>query len=65
MINRIQNKKKCVNVCTVHIDYVYIYINARTCMLRNISYVYVLNVYIYNINYMNINIYMKMYVNIF
>ncbi len=58
-INRIQNKSvfNIIYVCTVYIYYVYI--NTHTCMyiFKKICYVYILNIFIYNINYMNINIY--------
>ncbi len=33
--------------------------------LRKICYVYILKIFIYNINYMNINIYMEINVNVF
>ncbi len=71
MINRIQNKSVCVHniyVCTVYIYYVYI--NTHACIYwRKMCYVYILNIFIYNINYMNINIYctckyMCLYINI-
>ncbi len=34
-------------------------------IFQKMSYVYILNIFIYNINYMNINIDMKIHVNIF
>ncbi len=63
MINHIQNKSVClhnISVCTVHMYYVYIYvyINTHTYMyiFQKICYVYILNIFIYTINYMDINI---------
>ncbi len=40
----------------IYIFYIYIYI-CYVCYMLNISYVYVLNMFIYNINYMNIHFY--------
>ncbi len=61
MINRIQNKSCYVHnmcVCTVYIYYVYI--NTHTCMCifkKNKLCLYIKYI-LYNINYININIYM-------
>ncbi len=44
-------------VCTLYIYYVYI--NTNTCMyifMKNIFNVYILNIFMYNIKYKNINI---------
>ncbi len=47
--------------------YIYIYINTHTCMyiFKKICYDYILNIFRYYINDMNINIYMQIQVNIF
>ncbi len=61
-INCIQNKKNSLHrkcVCNVYIYYVYI--NTHPCMYmfnKNMLCLYIKYIYIYNINYMNINIYM-------
>ncbi len=56
-INRIQNKHfvYIMCVCTVYIYCVYI--NTHTCMYKfqNNFYFYILHIFFYNINYMNIN----------
>ncbi len=55
MINHIQNKGFCLhNVFTVYIYYVYI--NTNTCIYLRKIYVYILNIFIYNIKYKNMNI---------
>ncbi len=59
MINHIQNKSLCLHsicVCAVYIYYVYI--NTHPCMyvFKKMLYLYIK--YLFNINYMNINIYM-------
>ncbi len=47
-------------LCIVYIYYVYI--NTPTCMyIFKKKIVYILNIFIYNINYMNINIYMQIF----
>ncbi len=56
MINRIQN-----NICVLTVYIYYVYINTHTCMYifkKNMFCLYIKYIYIYNINYMNINIYM-------
>ncbi len=58
MINRIQNKSFCLhNICVCMVYIYYVYIDTHTCMIyfRKISYVYILNVFIYNINDINID----------
>ncbi len=59
-INHIQNESFCLHdVCMCIVYIYYVYINTLTCMhifKKKISYVYILNIFIYNINYMNINI---------
>ncbi len=60
-IIKLSTKKKhfvyIIHVCPVYIYYVCI--NTHTCMyLIKICYVYLLNIFMYNINYMHVNIYM-------
>ncbi len=44
-------------MCVLCIFIIYIYINTHACIyFRKICYVYILNIFIYNINYININI---------
>ncbi len=53
-------------VCAVYIYYVYI--TTHTCMYifkKYICYVYILNTFVYNINYLNTNIDMEINLNIF
>ncbi len=44
----------------------YVYINTNTCMyiFKKIYYVYILDIFIYNIKYNNLNIYMDIHANI-
>ncbi len=65
-INRIQNKSCLHNICMCAVYIYYVYIHTHACIyLRKIGYVYILNIFIYNINYMNINIDMQIHANIF
>ncbi len=60
MINHIQNKSfRLHNICVLCIFIMYI-LYTHTCMyiFKKKSYVYILNIFNYNINDMNINIYM-------
>ncbi len=58
-INGIQKKFCLHNVCVCIVYMCYVYINTHTCMyIFNTNVVYILNIFLYNINYMNINIYM-------
>ncbi len=60
MINRMQNKRFCLyNICVCTVYIYYVYINTNTFMyinFRKIGYVYILNTFIHDIIYMNINI---------
>ncbi len=62
MINHIQNKNNVLmclhNICmsTVYMYYVHINTHKYMCIFQKICYVYKLNIFIYNIKYMNINI---------
>ncbi len=54
-INRIQNKCFCLhNICVYCVYLLCIYKYTHACISEN-NYVYTLNIFIYNINYMNIN----------
>ncbi len=57
-INRIQNKSFFLhNICMCTVYIYYRYINTHTCMyISEKNFFYILNIFIYNINYMNINI---------
>ncbi len=64
-INCIQNKRFCLHniyVCTVYIYHVYINIHTHACVYTyKKKYVYALQILVYNINYVNINIYMEIF----
>ncbi len=60
MINHIQNKSFCLhNICVCCVYLLCLYKNTHMHIfgiyLRNKKVVYILNIFIYNINYMNIN----------
>ncbi len=57
-INHIQKKSFCLHNIYVCIVYIYfVYINTHTWIyLRKLCFVYILNIFMYNINYMNKNI---------
>ncbi len=60
-INRIQNKRFVykIYVRVLCIFIMFIQIHTHACIyLRKICYIYILNIFIYDINYMNLNIYM-------
>ncbi len=58
----IKASAKCINVnvdvCVPCIFILYIQKHTHTCLyVRQICYVYILNIFIYNINYMNVNVF--------
>ncbi len=59
VINRIENKSFGLhNICVCSVYIYYAYLNGHTCMyiFQKKKCFYILNIFIYNINYMNINI---------
>ncbi len=64
MINRVQSKSFCLHnicMCFVYIYFLYKYKHMYICIysdmyFKKIGFVYILNIFIYNINCMNINI---------